>query len=75
MAKEKEEITFEEKIKLLEEIVKELESGEVPLDDAINKYTEAMKLAKECSEKLKNAEENVNKILTENGKEEDFTVE
>ena len=30
-AKEKEELTFEEKIKLLEEIVKELESGEVPL--------------------------------------------
>ena len=28
MAKEKEELTFEEKIKLLEEIVKELESGE-----------------------------------------------
>ena len=46
MTKEKEELTFEEKIKLLEEIVKELESGEVPLDDAINKYTEAMKLAK-----------------------------
>ena len=33
-----------------------------------------MKLAKECSLKLKNAEENVNKILTENG-EEDFKVE
>ena len=44
MAKEKEEMTFEEKIKLLEEIVKELETGEVPLDEAINKYTEAMML-------------------------------
>ena len=71
MAKEKEELTFEEKIKLLEEIVKELESGEVPLDDAINKYTEAMKLAKECSDKVS---EKVNKIMTENGKLEDFTV-
>ena len=44
------------------------------LDDAINKYTNAMKLAKECSDSLKSAEENVNKILTENG-EEDFKVE
>ena len=35
----------------------------------------SMKLAKECSEKLKNAEENVNKILTENGTLEDFKVE
>ena len=74
MAKEKEELTFEEKIKLLEEIVKELESGEVPLDDAINKYTEGMKLAKECSDKLNKVSEKVNKIMTENGKLEDFTV-
>ena len=74
MAKEKEELTFEDKIKLLEEIVIELESGEVPLDDAINKYTEAMKLAKECSDKLSKVSEKVNKIMLENGKLEDFTV-
>ena len=74
MAKEKEEMSFEDKIKLLEEIVKELESGEVPLDDAINKYTEAMKLAKECSDKLTKVSEKVNKIMLENGKLEDFTV-
>ena len=67
-------MTFEDKIKLLEEIVKELESGEVPLDDAINKYTEAMKLAKECSDKLNKVSEKVNKIMLENGKLEDFTV-
>ena len=72
MAKEKEEMTFEEKIKLLEEI--ELETGEVPLDEAINKYTEAMKLAKECSDKLNKVTEKVNKIMLENGKLEDFTV-
>ena len=75
MAKEKDEMTFEDKIKLLEEIVKELESGEVPLDDAINKYTEAMKLAKECSDKLNKVSEKVNKIMLENGKLEEFTLE
>lgn len=75
MAKEKEEMTFEEKIKLLEEIVKELETGEVPLDEAINKYTEAMKLVKECSDKIKNAEELVSKIALENGSLEDFGVD
>ncbi len=72
MAKEEK---FEEKLNELEKMVNELESGNVDLDDAINKYTAAMKLAKECSDKLKSAEENVNKILTENGKEEDFKVE
>ena len=66
---------FEDKLKKLENLVGELEKGDVPLDDAIEKYTSAMKLAKECSEKLKNAEENVNKILTENGTLEDFKVE
>ncbi len=42
---------FESSLQELETIVKELESGNVNLDDAINKYTEAMKLAKYCGEK------------------------
>ena len=66
---------FETKLEELEKMVPELERGDVDLDDAIEKYTKAMKLAKECSQKLKTAEENINKILTENGKEEDFNVE
>jgi exodeoxyribonuclease VII small subunit len=67
--------TFEENLAELEKIVKDLESGNVNLDDAINKYSEAMKLAKECSDKIKSAEELVSKILKENGKLEDFEVE
>ena len=73
MSKEK-EISFEDKIRELEEIVKELESGEVNLDDAIEKYTKAMKLAKECSDRLNAATEKVNKILKENGELVDFNV-
>ena len=72
MAKEK---TFEEKIKELETIVSELESGEIDLDSSIEKYTSAMKLVKECDEKLKNVEEQGNKIVSENGTLEDFEVE
>ncbi|MBR2712146.1 MAG: exodeoxyribonuclease VII small subunit [Bacilli bacterium] len=68
----KEEMKFEEKLEKLETIVKELEEGNVDLDDAINKYTEAMKIAKECSTKLDNATEAVNKILNENNELEDF---
>ena len=71
---EKKEVKFEDKIKKLEAIVQELESGEVDLDDAINKYTEAMKLSKECSDKLADVTEKVNKILSENGTLEDFEV-
>lgn len=72
---EKKEKTFEESLVKLEEIVKNLESGQVPLDDAIAKFTEAMELSKSCNERLKNAEENINKILKENGKLEEFKIE
>ena len=72
--KKKDEISFEEKIKKLERIVSELESGEVNLDDAIDKYTEAMKLSKECSDKLNEVSDKVNKILNSNGELEDFEV-
>ena len=67
--------SFEEKIKKLESIVSELESGDVDLDSAILKYTEAMQLSKECSLKLTEVTEKVNKILNENGKLEDFSVD
>ncbi len=76
MAKEKvEEKTFEESLVELESIVKELEAGNVDLDQAINKYSDAMKLAKLCSDKLNNATEKVNLILKENGVLEDFEIE
>ena len=69
------EKTFEQALQELEVIVKELESGNVDLDIAINKYTEAMKLAKFCSEKLNDATAKVNKILTEDNKLEEFNAE
>ncbi len=69
------EKSFEDALKELEVIVKELESGNVELDSAIDKYTEAMKLANYCSEKLKNATDKVNKILTENKELVDFDIE
>lgn len=69
------EQSFEDKLAELEKIVNELESGNVNLDDAIEKYTKAMKLAKECSTKLNKATEKVNKILLENGELTDFEVE
>ena len=67
MEKKEKELSFEESIKKLETIVKELESGEVLLDDAINKFNEACVLAKTCDEKLKNATDSINKILNEDG--------
>ena len=69
------EKSFEDALKELEVIVKELELGNVELDGAIDKYTEAMKLAEYCSEKLNSATERVNKILNENKELVQFKVE
>lgn len=73
--KDEKELSFEENLEKLETIVKKLESGEVPLDNAIEEFTEAMKLAKQCDEKLKNAEEAITKLVNKNGEVIDFKVE
>ena len=72
MAKEEKELSFEESLNNLEEIVKKLETGEVPLDDAINEFNKAMKLAKSCDDKLKSAEEAITKLVSDTGEIKDF---
>ena len=75
MAEKKEkELNFEESLESLEEIVKKLESGEVPLDNAIEEFNKAMILAKNCDSKLKKAEEAITKLVKENGDLVDFQV-
>ncbi len=66
---------FEEKIKKLEQYVSELEKDDVDLDSAIKKYTEAMNIIKECDKELKNVENKIAKIVTENNQLEDFELE
>lgn len=75
MAKEEKELSFEENLEKLEDIVKKLENGDILLDDAIEKFNEAMKLAKICDDKLKNAEKALTKIVNEDGTIADFEVE
>ena len=72
--KKEKELSFEENLDQLEEIVKKLEVGDVPLDDAIHEFDRAMKLAKSCDEKLKHAEDAITKLVKENGEEVDFQV-
>lgn len=69
------ELSFEESLEQLEEIVEKLENGDVPLDEAIDKFTQAMELVKVCNEKLTSAEDSIAKIVEENGDLIDFNVE
>ena len=66
---------FEENIKELEEIVNKLENGDSPLDESFEMYSKAMNLIKECDKKLNEVKENVNKIVSENGQLENFTID
>ncbi|NLA33522.1 MAG: exodeoxyribonuclease VII small subunit [Tenericutes bacterium] len=72
--KEKKELSFEENLNNLEKIVQDLENGNIPLDDAISKFNEAIIYANKCSEKLTNAEESINKIINSDGTLENFEI-
>lgn len=67
-------MSFEENLKKLEEIVRELESGNVELDKALPRFNEAMDLVKKCSATLKEAEDTISKIVKEDGTVEEFEV-
>jgi exodeoxyribonuclease VII small subunit len=55
--------TFEQSMKQLEKIVQELEDGDLPLEKALKKFEEGMKLTKLCSEKLDETEKKVSILL------------
>lgn len=73
--KQKEEqMTFEEAMKGLEEIVGKLEKGDVPLEQAIHYFQEGMTLSKLCHEKLQHVEKQMDFILKEDGELAPFSV-
>jgi len=54
--KEASQGSFEESLHRLEQIVEQLESGSVPLEESMRLYEEGIVLSKRCAEKLKSAE-------------------
>ena len=69
-----EEKKFDELMLEIEHIVKDLENGNIDLETSIEKYSQAMKLIKICSDKLNKATESVNKIIDENGNLSNFEI-
>ncbi|HPD60640.1 MAG TPA: exodeoxyribonuclease VII small subunit [Thermodesulfobacteriota bacterium] len=59
--------TFEEAIKRLEEIVGELEKGEVPLDKTLSLFEEGVELSRFCRKKLDEAEKRIEMLLKDEG--------
>lgn len=69
--------SFEESMKKLENIVAELENGNLNLDESVKKFEEGMKSAKQCNTILEEAEKKITILLEKDGelKEENFDEE
>lgn len=73
----KEKVNFEETMKQLEEIAVQLEKGDLNLDESVEKFEQGMKLSKQCSKILEEAERKIT-ILLKNSEgeieEQEFTA-
>lgn len=59
--------TFEEALHKLEEITRELEDGDISLEESLKKFDEGIKLAEFCNQKLDDAQIKVDILLKKNG--------
>ncbi|WP_298466242.1 exodeoxyribonuclease VII small subunit [uncultured Erythrobacter sp.] len=59
-----EQMSFEQALRALEEIVTQLERGDVPLDDSITLYERGEKLRAACQKRLDAAQARIEKIVT-----------
>lgn len=71
------EINFEQAMKELEEITKELENNELDLDSAVNKFEQGMNISKRCKKILDEAEKRITILIKDRDeyKEENFNTE
>jgi exodeoxyribonuclease VII small subunit len=63
-------LNLEKSLEQLETLVDELESGDLPLETAMKKFEEGIKLTRQCQSALKDAEQRVEVLLKSAGGEE-----
>ncbi|WP_313991301.1 exodeoxyribonuclease VII small subunit [uncultured Selenomonas sp.] len=61
----KKEMAFEDALSTLEQIVSEIEAGDLPLADLMAKYSEGIQLSDFCTKSLKRAEETMDLLVRE----------
>lgn len=59
----KDEMSYEEAVAMLEQVVARLESGDVALDESMELFQQGMKLADFCGKKLNSMEEKITKLM------------
>jgi len=61
------ELTFEESLARLEEIVEQLEDGKLPLNESLVLYEEGIKLSRECNRQLTEVEGRLEALIKDGG--------
>jgi len=60
-------IDFEASLGQLEQLVEQMEDGELSLEDSLKAFEQGVKLTRECQQALKEAEQKVQLLLEQNG--------
>ena len=68
--KKTENMDFEQAMDELELLVDKMESGDLSLEDSMKHFEQGVKLTRQCQTALKNAEQKVSILLSEDGKTE-----
>lgn len=63
MLQEVKNLSFEEAMEELENVVRQLEMGKIKLDDAVSVYERGILLKKHCEEKLQQAKSKIDKLI------------
>jgi exodeoxyribonuclease VII small subunit len=67
--KKAESLTFEQSMQELETLVTKMEQGDLPLEDALQSFERGIQLARHSQQKLKDAEQKVQILTSQNGQQ------
>lgn len=67
--KKPESLSFEQSMQELETLVSKMEQGDLPLEDALQSFERGIQLARHSQQKLKDAEQKVQILTSQNGQQ------
>ena len=70
MARKKSAPDFEQSLQTLEALVERMESGELTLEKSLEAFEQGIRLTKECQQALREAEQKVQILMSQNGQDE-----
>ncbi len=69
MTRKKNTTLFEDSLEELEELVEQMEQGELSLEDSLKSFERGVKLTSTCQKALQDAEQKVQILIEKNGKQ------